>query len=283
MARSIVEIKQQMIVQKNAQASLSGLTSTSQTALWNLYIFLVAAAINIFEQILDLFKADIEAVATRSYPGSAAWIQDRVFKFQYDFSNPQYVQLNTTDFSVNYPVVNSALQIVTRCSVSTLITKTVLVKVAKNDPPEALDANEQTALLSYLYDIGFAGINYTVLSTDPDRMSVAGTIYYNGQFSSTIQASVIAALDNYLATLPFDGQVSVQGATDAIQAVTGVNDVALTEVGVRRESVAYASRTKIYDLSAGVNLRVYSTYAGYIIQEDDSGHTFTDTLTFQAQ
>lgn len=283
MARSIAEIKAQMITEKNAQAALSGLTSTSQTALWNLYIFLVAAAINVFEQILDLFKSDIEAVAVRSYPGSPAWIQDKVFKFQYDATNPQYVVYDDTNFSVNYPVINSQLRIVTRCSVSTLFTKTVLVKVAKNDPPEALDATQQSALLSYLYDIGFAGINYTVLSTDPDRLSITGTIYYNGQYSASIQTAVIAALDNYLATLPFDGQVSVQGATDAIQAVAGVNDVALTEVGVRKSTTLYADRTKIYNLSAGVNLRVYSTYAGYIIQEDTSGSTFTDTLTFQAQ
>lgn len=282
MARTIAEIKAQMIAEKNAQSALSGLTSTSQTALWNLYIYLVATAVNIFEQILDLFKVDVEAIAARSYPGSRQWIQAKVFEFQYDATTPQYLELQS-DFTLVYPVVNTELRIVTRCSVGRLLNKQVLVKVAKNTPPEPLDNSELTALASYLNDIGFAGIDYSLLSVYPDRIALEAEIYFNGQFAATIQQSVIDALDNYLANIPFDGVVNVQAVVDVIQSVPGVNDVVLGALAVRRETVAYANRTFIFDMPAGINLRQYNTFAGYIIQEDTAGGTFADLLAFTPQ
>ena len=115
MARTVNEIKAQMIAEKQAQSSLNALTSTSQTAFWNLYIYLVAVAINIFEQIMDLFKVDIEAIAAKSYPDSRQWIQAKVFEFQYSATNPQYVEMQS-DFSLAYPVIDPSLRIVTRLS-----------------------------------------------------------------------------------------------------------------------------------------------------------------------
>ncbi len=63
MARTVQQIKQQMLDAKNADPTLSALTSTSQTAKWNLYYFIVASCIAIFEQLQDLFKSDLEAIA----------------------------------------------------------------------------------------------------------------------------------------------------------------------------------------------------------------------------
>jgi hypothetical protein len=50
MARSIATIKQQIINAKNADPILSEkLTSTSQTAIWNLWAYITAVAINLHE------------------------------------------------------------------------------------------------------------------------------------------------------------------------------------------------------------------------------------------
>ena len=247
MARTVNEIKAQMIAEKQAQSSLNALTSTSQTAFWNLYIYLVAVAINIFEQIMDLFKVDIEAIAAKSYPGSRQWIQAKVFEFQYSATNPQYVEMQS-DFSLAYPVIDPSLRIVTRCSVNRLLNKTVLIKVAKSNPPTTLSGSELTALQAYVNDIGFVGIDYTLLSELPDRMGLSGEIFYNGQYAANIQASVINALNNYLASIPFDGVVNVQAVEDVILSVEGVNDIVLAELTVRRQSVSYANRTYIFEL-----------------------------------
>lgn len=281
MARSISEIKEQMLIEKNNQSALSGLTSTSQTAFWNLYIFLVAAAINIFEQILDVFKTDIEAVAAASYPGSAKWIQKKVFEFQYSSTTPQYVEYNPETDIVAYPVINEDLKIITRCSVSRYINKVVSVKVAKEETPTALTNTEKTALEDYLDDIGFAGIEYNVISDLPDKVSIAGTVKYQGQFNATIQASVVAALNNYLANIPFDGVISTNDVVEAILAVPGVVYFSPTEISFRADGTAYIDRTFLFELSTGLDLISLSLYAGYCIEES-APYSFADLLVFDA-
>ena len=285
MARTIQQVKAQMIAQKNALTELSSLDSPSQTAFWNLYLFIVAAAIVTFETILDWYTQTWDALTSASYPGSSQWIAKQVFKFQYSATTPQYVQYNATNNTIEYPVVNTDLQIVTRCGVETMVNKTVLVKAAKSEPPEPLTTPEKTSLLSYLYTKGFAGITYTVVSEEPDKLSIIGTVLYKGQFSATIEADVIAALDSWMATVSqsnFNQSFTVNDVIDVIQGVAGVVDFIPDEIAARRDAVAYVSRTKVYNLADGVNLAQYKPYAGYIVQEDSTGYDFASTLTFTA-
>jgi len=288
MARSIAEIKNQMLVEKANQPSLSGLNSPSQVAIWNMLFYIVAFAINIFEQLLDVFNSQQSALALAAVPGTDNWVQRRTLEFQYDATNVQYLTLNTTTLSVGYSQINTAYQIITRCSVRSIGQGICNIKVAKSSPPEALSALEKSALENYWNpnvsnSYGFAGVNYIIISDSADEIEIVGTIFFNGQFSSIISTNVIAALNTYLANLPFDGNVSINAIEDAIQSVTGVNQVKLTEVNLRRNSDTYGTGTVMYNLATGINIVQIGSFAGYVIEETTSGHTFTDTLTFVAQ
>lgn len=285
MARTIVVIQQTMLTAKAAETSLNGLTSTSQTAIWRLWIYIVAACINVFEQLQDVFKAELEAIADAAVPGTPQWVQDRTFKFQYSATDPQVIEVIETVLA--YPTVDDTLKIVTRCSVTTGANKIVNIKVARatsetDETPIPLSAPQESSLESYWALIGFAGITYQVINLDPDRIGITAEIFYKGQYSSTIEADVIAALDSYLGSIPFDGYVSVLSIEDALQNVVGVSDVVLSVVSGRADATAYGDRFNFYDLPNSINSRRYSTAAGYCIQEDEVGYTFADTLTFTA-
>ena len=57
MARTISQIQKQINQEIQSDSVLSPLlTSTSQTALWNLFTFVVAVSIALFEQLQDVFK-----------------------------------------------------------------------------------------------------------------------------------------------------------------------------------------------------------------------------------
>jgi hypothetical protein len=285
MARTIAVIAQTMIDAKTAESNLNGLTSTSQTSTWRLWIFIVATAINILEQFQDVFRTEMEALSSALKPGTPQWVQDRTFKFQYDATTPQVVTI--VDATIVYPVENDALKIVTRCSVNTGANKVVNIKVAKNTSPTntapiALSAPEASALLSYWGLIGFAGITYNIINKDADKIGIVADIYYNGQYSSTIQADTILALNNYLASIPFDGNVSVLGIEDALQNVLGISDFKLNTLSGRADVTPFASRVKFYDLATSVNLRKYQTNAGYCVEETTAGQDFATTLTFIA-
>ena len=279
MARTVAQIKQSMIDAKNADAALSGLTSTSQTAKWNLYFFIVASCIAIFEQLQDLFKIDLETIASTAAPSTPQWTRNKVLKFQ----TGDVAELNTTTFVIEYPVINTANQILTRCAVVTAPNRTVLIKVAKSDPPEPVTVGELAELQSYVETFNPAGIAFTLINEDSDKMEVAATIYYNGQYTGVITDNVEAALNSYMANLPFNGRITTQSVVDAIQAVDGVISVSLTRILVRRDTVAYGAGVTLYNLSTGIDSVNYDTYAGYVVEETTASHTFADTLTYQVQ
>jgi hypothetical protein len=279
MARTVAQIKQSMLDAKNADPTLSTLTSTSQTAKWNLYYFIVASCIAIFEQLQDIFKTELETIASTAAPSTPQWTRNKVLKYQ----KGDVAQLNTTTYVIEYPTINTANQILTRCAVITAPNRTVLIKVAKGNPPTPVSVGELAELQSYVETFNPAGIAFTLINENSDKMEVAATIYYNGQYSAVISTNVVAALNNYMANLPFNGVISTQAVVDAIQAVEGVISVSLARILVRKHSVAYGLGVTLYSLLGGVDAVQYQTISGYVVQETTATHTFADTLSYIVQ
>lgn len=276
MARSVSQIKQSMLDAKNAESALSGLTSTSQTAKWNLFFFIVASCIAIFEQLQDLFKSDLETIAASVAPSTPQWTRNKVLQFQ----TGDVAELNTSTFVIEYPVINEANKILTRCAVVTAPNRTVLIKVAKNEPPVPVSSGQLAELNTYIGTFNPAGIAYIIVNENSDKMEVAANIYYNGQYANVIEANVTTALENYMANLPFNGTISTQAVVDAMQGAEGVVTVSLSRILVRRNSVSYGSGVILFNLATGVDAVNYQTYSGYVEEETTSSHTFADTLNF---
>lgn len=281
MARSTSTIQATMDAEQALQTELTTLDSPSQTAIYTLWKFITSSIINFVEQLWDLKKAEIEEVVRVGAVGTDAWLQDRVLKFQYDPVTPQVLEVGS-DFSINYPVVDETLRIITRCSVKTTSQRVALVKVAKDEPPVALSGAEQTALSGYLSDINFAGVNYDFTSLDSDKIYIKANIFYNGQYASTISDAVIAGINTYLGSIPFDGSVKISDLQLAIKSVTGVTDVVFDDVAIRADTVAFGSKTYLVQGKTTL-IPLYQTIAGYVSEETTSGETFVDKLTFTAQ
>ena len=275
MARTVAQIKQSMLDAKNAESALSGLTSTSQTSKWNLFFFIVASCIAIFEQLQDLFKSDLETIAASVAPSTPQWTRNKVLKFQ----TGDVAELNTSTFVIEYPVINEANKILTRCAVVTAPNRTVLIKVAKNEPPVPVSSGQLAELNTYIGTFNPAGIAYIIVNENSDKMEVAADIYYNGQYANVIEANVTTALENFMANLPFNGTISTQAVVDAMQGAEGVVTVSLSRILVRLNSAAYGTGT-LFNLSTGVDAVNYQTYSGYVEEETTTSHTFADTLNF---
>lgn len=245
------------------------------------YTYAIAQAL--FEQLNDLAITEMEAIQALSAAATPLWIQNKMFKFQYSAVNPQVLQI-INDVPA-YAEVDETLQIIKGCSVTTTVVNSVIIKTAKGSPLEALGVSELAAAQDYIDQLGTAGINYTVLSLDSDKLYVEAEVFFQGLYSAVIQTTVIAALDSYLENLStnnFNGYVYALDIERVIRAVEGVNDVVVNRVSGR-----YDAQTVLtgIDLVLGNELinRRYLTGAGYIIQEDTAGYTFADTLTFTAE
>ena len=281
MARSIDTIIADMDAEQAAQTGLSGLNSVSNSAIYTLWKYIVAAQMYLLEVLWDLFKVDLETIVTNAAVGTNQWFKSKMLLFQYDATTPQVLQVDS-NFAVNYTTIDATKRIVTRCAVKTTATRTVLIKLAKSDPPVALSAPELVAANAYVDDLAFAGINYIISSTASDKLLVDASIYYDGQYSAVISTNVITSINTYLANIDFDGSFKLSALVDAIQTTVGVTDVVLNNVAIRPNSVAFASTTYLVQGKTTL-IPIYPTNAGYVTEETTAGQTFTDKLNFIAQ
>jgi hypothetical protein len=286
MARTVNEINNAIVasyVSYMAAVSITiDPTQWSRRNLQRAIIYVVASAIAIFEQIQDLYYAKQEALIETSPAGSKAWLQAMIFKFQYDSVTPQVIQLDISNLSYYYPIVNDDLRIVTRCAIISTLENQVFVKVAKNEPPQALSGAEVSALQDYVSTIGVAGVTYTVTSADADRLYLGLDLYYQGQYSTVILDNVVAAIETYLSGIPFNGVMRLTDLEIAIKQVAGVNDVVLKNIKARADATPFANATLL--VSNGTELiRQWPTYAGYMLPEDTVGQTPTDSINLIAE
>jgi len=272
MARSISQIQAQIKSEKALHTELDQIDLNSLASVENLWIYITAVCISVFEQLLDVFKVEIETIANKAIPATPNWIQKMVFIFQYGDN----ISLDN-DLAFYYAIIDSTKKIITRCSVFTSANKTVQIKVAKGTTPAAITAGEKSALSTYLSEILPAGVGFNLISIDGDSIEIGANIYVDGQYIDNIQATIITALENYLSTLSFDGNVKVSAIQDTIQGVIGVNDVVVTSINVRNTNQAYGLGAALVTDSK-VLLKDYNPLAGYIVQEVTASHTFTDTL-----
>lgn len=283
MARTIAQIQAQILTAKNAEPELAEMTSASKRAIFNLWAFITASCVAILEQLIDLFTTQTEATVARSAGTSNLWVQDKMFKFQYDATDPQIIQLINTIPA--YPVEDASKRIITACSVSSQVSNEVNIKVAKGNPYQALGGSEKTAAQGYIDTIGTSGIKYTVISLAPDNLYIDGTIYYLGQYSAIIKTNVIAAINDYLQKLSltnFDGTIKMSDLEQLIRNVTGVVDVVLNRVRIRADTDMFAGGIDLI-LATAIIQRLAHPVAGYIISETLGGFTLNDSLQFVSQ
>lgn len=279
-ARTQEEIKQLMDDLQAAETALASLTNTSQTAEFELWKDLIAEVLAMEEELWDIKEDELNEKIALAAPATPLWIKDKVEKFQYSATNPQVLQILPPTFAPAYSTVDETLRIVTRCAVKTTGNNSVQVKVAKSDPPVVLSALEASALTSYISALLPPGIDFSIINVAADKLYIDADIYYDGQYSSTIQADVTSSINTYIKSLPPDGAVEVSEIQNAINDTPGVKDVKINMIKARKDSTVFASATIVYDLSTGVNILSWPNFSATIVEETTVGQTFADTLTF---
>ncbi len=259
---------------------LKFVANTSKRAIWRQWTFNTAVAIALSEQQIDVLQAQIDAVVAKAPSATNNFIQDKVLNyFQFDPNVPQVVKI--VDLIPKYPIEDPSLRIITRCSVVTSSSFRVNVKVAKQNPPIQLSIIEQVALDFFLQTIGIAGVNYAIINEASDKIYIEGDVKYFGSYSAVIKTNVIAAINNYLASIPFNGIIKIIDIEKTIRNVEGVDDVLLKNVRARKNSETFPAGTTLINNYTLVQ-SAYPTFAGYIVEETTAGNTFTTTITTTA-
>jgi len=275
MARTIAEIKQSMIDQKNAESGLSDLTSTSSVAIWNLIFFICAVAIKVIEDLFDVLQEDVEERKLELPTGVLRWYAAESLLFQYGdqvvyrdtYINEDGDTVTLNGKAVVYPVVDLDKRVVELAAASEsagLIT----IKAAKitSGIAEPLTAGELASFEDYWKSKRFAGTPLVFISADPDLMKAYYNITYDPELldstgtliSDGVTKPIEDAIDDYLQTFQaedFNGTLKVLSLTSAIAEATGVLNAVATDIQAKPDGGTYsdilAASGQTYDSTAG--------------------------------
>ena len=274
MARTIKEIQQQIIDQKNSYAELSEVNSDSKMAVWRLWSYIVAVVHWTLESLFDQHKKEVNTDLKNLKPHGEKWYYNKALDFQYGHQLADngeadyYDNTNRTDEEVE------EAKIIAACAVNDQ--KDLQIKVAKeNDQGNLtqLTTTEKDAFTLYMETIQDAGVYLDIVNRPADKLKLGFDIYYdplvldeNGlPISGGSDEPVRLAIKEYLRNLPFDGTLVLASLIDKLQAVEGVEIPHLTEAQKEKDGGGFET------------LQVKHTpFAGYFSTVADDG---TDLIT----
>ncbi len=259
MARTADQILAQIQAEKAARTELGQLTSLSNTAIYFLWMVITSNVLAFFERLMDLFKADVQAIQDSKQYGTDEWWFDIVLAYQHGdllaFINNVY----------QYPVIDATKQIIKFCSITAQGGK-VQIKAAASTggQPTVLTVDQINGLTDYLQQKRPSGSKWVVQSLQADTLKIFGNIYYNASGDiNIIKPAVKAAIQTFLLDLNtasstatnrnFDGTLFVNKLIDAIQAVPGVidNQFDLLQIAAKNGGDPYVVFTSSYEPKSG--------------------------------
>jgi hypothetical protein len=269
MAKTITEWQQEIINQVQGDATLAPiLTSTSATAIWRLFAYVVATAIWTVDQLFTVHKTDVSETIDALKPHSLRWYAEKAKEFQYGYTLP-----DDTDTYNNTGIADSLIEASLIVSYAAVVEQTrgIRIKVAKTSGSDlaALSSPELTAFEAYMAAVKDAGVKLNITSTAADNLKLATRIKYNPQIiksdgsrlDGTAATPVKDAIRTFLKNLPFNGVFSIQKLVDAIQAVEGVADVAIDLCQTQYGALAFTTVNIDYTPDSGYLVLLDGNYS----------------------
>ncbi len=274
MSRSISQIQSSILANIALNPVLSVYNSTSQVSILNNWTNIVSTSQAIAEQQYDLFTNKVESIELTLAPATAPYIQNKVFNFQYNDTNPQIVQFSTQSFASYYAIVNPAYRIITNCSINIIRPGEVAIRVAggpTTSTPAPISTTQLQASQNYCNLTLPAGISYNCSSTPADRLYSIFTITANGAYSSSITSALLNAYNNYLTTINFGGTIKLIDIMLALRNVAGVLDIVCNTMIARPNSTSFGGGIIMVNNNQ-VNITnaygaEYTSSAGFILDE----------------
>lgn len=228
MARTFEEILRQLELYKNTTA-LRDLQSVSRTAMYKLWMNIVADNTAKLEEEFDAFALEVESRIALQKPGRRNYYADVVLRYQDgDLLNPNTFEYDTIDISK---------RIIKRVAVIDA-GEQVIIKVAKGEPLVALSAQEMVRLNQYISLVKFAGVDVAIISLPAAMLRLNAVLYYNGLIPENIaEQNTIAAITQYLNTVDFGGVFVRNDLINKIRQAEGVSDVKITLLKVMDETL----------------------------------------------
>lgn len=271
MSRTIKEIYDQAIQERDKRLELQEFQSDSKLSILNGILWVTSALIYTFEVLLDTFAMDISEVINNRINGTPAYYVRALLQYQ----KGDELTVREDGLAFGYASVDAAKRLVTQAtyveshSDQSLDSKLIL-KVATGDRGhlEAVSPEDLSLLSAYIARIKFAGTRVEVTTRKGDVLIPRLTVYYDG---SVVEAQVLDGIESnlqeYMSSIDFDAAVYVSKVLAAIRSAPNVTDVYIDTRATPEQGVFLAS----YDTDGVLSPmrpveRVAQTASGYLTQ-----------------
>lgn len=255
MARSIKEIYDVIIQEKESLSTLDGLlpstetsdqlmddlSSGSKVAIWRLWAWVIAFGHYLHEILFDEFIKVLDEKAAAAPAGTPQWYQKEMLNYQHG-DNLQYINNRYV-----YDPIDETKRIIDLCAIEERPDGIVAIKVAKDESgtPAPLTVAERDSAAAYANKIKFAGTRLVLITADADELTIVYDIYYDPIIPlQDIQDAAQLAAEDYLDNLSFNGAFNITKFTDALQTVDGVLD----PIFVSAEAITFSGSTFQFDV-----------------------------------
>lgn len=238
MARSIAAIKKEitdLFIQNETVIGLYDLDTSktfedqfSKVSLESILFFVVATAIWALEVLFDRHKAEVVDLIAASKPHRLQWYVAKARAFQ--FGRALVADTDTYD---NAGLTDEQIETerVVKYAAAVEQSGQIIVKVAADGATgrEPLTVDQEAALTAYLKEVKDAGVQVTIINQPPNAFSASLDIYYDPMILNESLVSlaeggnpVLDAIDEFIASLPFNGEYRNAALVDKLQLVPGV-------------------------------------------------------------
>lgn len=237
MARPVSEIQNDILLSISQNEVLSGqLTSTSATAVFRLFTYIVALAIYTLEFLFDNHKSEVTAIIRENKPGTLPWHRTMALLFQFGFSlvpDRDYYDNSNAD-----PEAVEASKVIKYAAVGEASESSrVILKIAGEAPDGSLAPILEQQRLSfedYVKEWKIAGVKVTIINYLPDMLYLSIQIKIDPQVLAVNGMSILNgnypvkdAIAAYMKELPFNGELRLSHLVDKLQVVEGVLDATI--------------------------------------------------------
>ncbi len=230
--RTITDIKNALIAEKERQEELSGIGSNSKSAFWNLMFYIVAYAIYTHEQIFGAHQAELEVLLRKEKAHGLLWYREKAKAFQYGFQLlPDKDQFDNTGKT---PEQIEASKIIKYAAISEEEKESRLVlKIATetNGKLSPITESQYNGFRSYANEYRDAGVKLTIINYLPDILKMRLQIRVddkiideNGYHRLQGNKPFEDAINEFMKELPFNGELMLNSLVDKLQKVPGVID-----------------------------------------------------------
>jgi len=267
------------VLTTDEQSTLSNLTSASKVAIWRLWVYIVAFAIWSLEKLFDIYETEVDQRIAANEIHNFLWYKKKALEFQYG-----HALVPQTDYYDNTGLVIADIEQSKLIRHVAVVRKIISghgfleLKLAKeeNNQLVPLEAPEMEAFKAYMFLIADAGTYIQYISLPHDDLKLVLEIQYDPQIlwqdgsrkDGTDNTPVIQAINTFLYTLEFNGELILTKLTDYLQNVEGVKIPKIREAYSKYGDFDYAEIDETYIARAGyMRLDLDNTVINYVPRE----------------